>query len=76
MTENLIDIWTTEARRIGRLPSDWYAWKFACHGRTGSGKLRVTGAVCPPFVRGKRKGEPNVRKGGPRTTIIIDIQGL
>lgn len=75
-------IWTNEARRVANLPADWHAWKFAAVGRGvstgkgGNGKLRVTGAVCPLITRGPRKGQPNVRKAGRRTSVIIDLTKL
>ncbi len=76
MSDNLFDKWTAEARRVGGFPPEWYAWKFSAVGRGGNNKLRVRGAVCPLFTRGPRKGQPNVRKAGARTNVIIDTSKL
>lgn len=41
----------------------WVPWKF----RAIHGGVLCEGAVCPLITRGRRKGQPNYRKGDPST---------
>lgn len=47
---------------------NWHAWLYTA---ADQGGLLVTGAVCPPITRGKRKGKPNYRKADKTTQQII-----
>lgn len=46
---------------------NWYPWIF----QAIENGILCTGAVCPPIMRGPRKGQPNYRKAGPRSQVVI-----
>lgn len=49
--------------------SGWRPWLFT----RIEGGILCTGAVCPPVLRGKHKGEPNWRKKDPSTVRQVFV---
>lgn len=62
-------------RSVNNLPFDWSIWLYKTirpdddwsrHG-TLDDLIQVTGAVCPFYTRGPKKGTPNYKKKDPAT---------
>jgi hypothetical protein len=62
-------------RQVYGLPDNWSAWLYQAvrpdddWSRDGSldDLFQVTGAVCPSYVRGPKKGRPNYKKANQST---------
>jgi hypothetical protein len=69
---SFIDKTSAKARELGGFGPDWHAWYF----ESVANGLLVKGAVCPLKTRGRNKGEPNYRKHGEVSTVIIPTEQL
>jgi hypothetical protein len=67
------------ARSVAGMPANWVAWQFRSVRPDDNWRrppnehdmIEVTGACCPLYVRGPRKGKPNYRKHDKRTKRSI-----
>ena len=69
MTETTEERWNRLA--AGKAKQDPAIWKVWFYEVPPYGGLFVTGAVCPPITRGRRKGEPNVKKRDRATECVV-----
>ena len=56
------------APKVGFDPATWRTFIYT---KADQGGVYVTGAVCPPILRGPRKGEPNFRKHDKATRRVV-----
>lgn len=64
------------ARELFALPAGWVAMKWERKGGEfgpGPERTELTGAVCPPFERGRRKGQPAWRNRDRATEMTITL---
>lgn len=71
----MFDLLSEYVRDRMKMPNNWHAWKVRTEPMGGPKcmSIVVTGACCPPILRGKRKGEPNYRKADLQTKFTISL---
>lgn len=68
-----LDLAILQAREKSSLPDNWHPWKFEIKDSPYGDFLELTGAICPLYVRGPKKGKPNYEKADMATACTVQV---